>query len=102
MARNKIKHQTINFIVDDNGVGLERWGIRHKSSAVIVLDASGKVLFVKDGTLSEVEIDRTIELIENQMFKAANRPISIQPTLSSVAFHKPVSSKANMAPFSIE
>lgn len=67
IARNKVKHQTIDFIVDDNGVGLECWGMKHKSNAVIVLDASGKVLFAKDGPLSETEIESTIKLIENQI-----------------------------------
>ena len=67
IAKNKVKHQTIDFIVDDHGVGLERWGMKHKSNAVIVLDARGKVLFAKDGPLSETEIESTIKLIENQI-----------------------------------
>jgi YtfJ family uncharacterized protein len=67
VAKNKVKHQTIDFVVDDNGVGLQRWGMKHKSNAVIVLDASGKVLFAKDGPLSVIEIERTIKLIEEQM-----------------------------------
>jgi hypothetical protein len=67
LAKNKAKHETINFVLDENGVGLQRWGMKNKSYAIIVLDASGKVLFVKDGPLSEIEIESTIELIENQM-----------------------------------
>jgi len=67
IAKNKVKHQTINFVIDDNGVGLQRWGMKNKSYAIIVLDAGGKVLFAKDGPLSEVEIESTIELIEKQM-----------------------------------
>ena len=67
LAKNKVKHQTIDFVVDDNGVGLQRWGMKHKSNAVIVLDAGGKVLFAKDGPLSEIEIESTIKLIEKQM-----------------------------------
>jgi YtfJ family uncharacterized protein len=67
LAKNKVKHQTIDFIVDDNGVGLQRWGIKHKSNAIIVLDAGGKVLFAKDGPLSEIEIESTIKLIEKQI-----------------------------------
>ena len=67
IAKNKVKHQTINFIIDDNGVGLQRWGMKNKSYAVIVLDASGKVLFIKDGPLSEIEIENTIKLIETHM-----------------------------------
>ena len=67
LAKNKVKHQSIDFVVDDKGVGLQRWGIKHKSSAIIVLDAGGKVLFAKDGPLSEIEIESTIKLIEKQM-----------------------------------
>lgn len=67
LAKNKAKHQSIDFIIDDNGVGLERWGMKNKSFAVIVLDTDGKVLFAKDGPLSEHEIESAIELIENQV-----------------------------------
>ena len=67
VAKNKIKHEKINFVIDDYGVGLQRWGMKNKSSAIIVLDASGKILFAKDGPLSEYEIESTIALIENQM-----------------------------------
>ena len=67
VAKNKARHQTIDFVIDDHGVGLQRWGMKNKSNAVIVLDADGKILFAKDGPLSEFEIESTIELIENQM-----------------------------------
>lgn len=67
IAKNKVKRQTINFVIDANGVGLQRWAFKNKSYAIIVLDADGKVLFAKDGPLSEIEIESTIKLIENQM-----------------------------------
>jgi len=67
VAKNKAEHQTIDFVIDDNGVGLQRWGMKNKSYAIIVLDADGKILFAKDGPLSEFEIESAIKLIENQM-----------------------------------
>jgi len=67
IAKNKKKYQTINFVVDDNGLGLERWGMKNKSCAIIILDANGKVLFAKDGPLSEIEIENAIKLIEEQI-----------------------------------
>ena len=66
MVKNKVKHQSINFVIDHNGVGLQRWGMKNKSFAVIVLDANGKVLFAKDGPLSESEVESTIRLIDQQ------------------------------------
>lgn len=67
LAKNKAERQTVNFVIDDQGVGLQRWGMKHKSFAIIVLDSSGKVLFAKDGPLSETEIEHTIRLIESQL-----------------------------------
>lgn len=67
MAGKKAMYQSINFVIDDEGVGLERWGMKNKSCAVIVLDASGKVLFAKDGPLSETEVESTIKLIDQHM-----------------------------------
>lgn len=67
IANNKIKHDYVNFVIDDKGIGLARWGMKPRSSAIIVLDADGKVLFAKDGPLSDLEIKSTLELIENQM-----------------------------------
>lgn len=67
MAKSKVKHETINFVIDKNAVGLQRWGMKNKSYAVIVLDPNGKVLFAKDGPLSELEVESTIKLIEQQM-----------------------------------
>jgi YtfJ family uncharacterized protein len=67
IAKNKAKHETIHFVIDDDSLGLQRWGMKNKSFAIIVLDESGKVLFAKDGPLSELEVESTIELIESQM-----------------------------------
>jgi YtfJ family uncharacterized protein len=67
IARKKAEQEFINFVVDDEGLGLHRWGMKHKSYAIIVLDASGKVLYAKNGPLSEAEIESTIELIEKQL-----------------------------------
>ena len=67
LAKNKAKYDTVNFVIDDEGVGLQRWGIGNNGGAIFVLDARGEVLFAKDGPLSETEIRSTIELIERQM-----------------------------------
>ena len=67
LAKSKVEHHTIDFVIDDQGVGLQRWGMKNKSSAVIVLDEYGRVLFAKDGPLSDIEIEATIRLIEAHM-----------------------------------
>lgn len=67
LAKSKAEHQTIDFVIDDQGVGIQRWGMKNKSSAVIVLDEHGRVLFAKDGPLSDIEIESAIRLIEAHM-----------------------------------
>ena len=67
VAKNKAERQHISFVMDNDGVGLQRWGVKNKGCAIIVLDASGNVLFAKNGPLSELEIAHTIALIEQQM-----------------------------------
>jgi len=67
LADRKSIHNEINFIIDDNGLGLERWGMKRGSYAIIVLDGTGNIMFAKDGPLSEIEIQHAIELIERQM-----------------------------------
>lgn len=67
LEKSKVKHETISFVMDEQGLGLERWGMAKQSSAVFVLDAGGKILFAKDGPLSQVEIEDTIKLIEEQI-----------------------------------
>ena len=64
--RKSTQHET-NFVIDDNGLGLERWGMKRGSYAIIVLDGNGNLLFAKDGPLSDIEIRQTIKLIEGHM-----------------------------------
>jgi YtfJ family uncharacterized protein len=66
VAEKKVNSQEINFVIDDIGVGMQRWGVKHYSFAIIVLDRSGKVLFSKDGPMTEAEVESTIKLIEKQ------------------------------------
>ncbi len=66
LAKNKAKRQEVSFVIDDNGMGLQRWGMKQESFAIIVLDSRGKVLFARDGPLTENEIEIAIRLIENQ------------------------------------
>jgi YtfJ family uncharacterized protein len=65
LAKNKEKYESIHFVIDDVGMGLQRWGMKKRSFAIMVLDANGKVLFAKDGPLSADEVESTITLIEN-------------------------------------
>ena len=67
IAKSKIKHQSISFVLDNQGLGLERWGVKKKSCATIILDGDGKILFAKNGPLTKTEIKQALDLIDGQI-----------------------------------
>ena len=67
VAKRKASHQATNFVLDNEGVGLRRWGVKQKSCAIILLDTNGKVLFAREGPMSELEIEQAIQLIEQRL-----------------------------------
>ncbi len=55
------------MVLDKQGLAQTTWDLELKSSAIILLDPSGKVLFMKDGELSQAEIDQVITLINENL-----------------------------------
>ncbi|KLN46792.1 hypothetical protein AAY77_05950 [Providencia rettgeri] len=55
------------FIVDSDGVVKTAWGLKPESSAIILLDNQGKVLFFKDGELNSQEIQKVISLLVSSL-----------------------------------
>ncbi|WP_413731304.1 YtfJ family protein [Sodalis sp. RH20] len=67
-ARNWVEnHKTIypgsQFILDAHGNVLQAWHLQPKSSAVMVLDAQGRVRYAKEGALSFAEIQQVTTLL---------------------------------------
>ncbi|WP_117235813.1 YtfJ family protein [Vibrio maerlii] len=52
-----------SMVLDEEGAVANTWGLQEESSAIIVLDKQGKVLFVKEGSLNDSEIKQVIEMI---------------------------------------
>ncbi|MBW3697444.1 YtfJ family protein [Vibrio sp. T187] len=52
-----------SMVVDEEGEVAKAWDLQEESSAIIVQDKQGKVLFVKEGSLSEDEVNQVIKLI---------------------------------------
>lgn len=50
-------------IVDSNGNVRKAWQLEQKSSAIVVLDKRGQVRYVKDGALSEQEVQQVMNLL---------------------------------------
>nr|WP_314741448.1 YtfJ family protein [uncultured Haemophilus sp.] len=51
-------------VLDDQSSVKNAWGLKGKESAIIVLDKNGKVKFVKEGKLSNDEIQSVIGLVK--------------------------------------
>ena len=63
----KRKYIVPGFALDKEGVIRKAWGLAPESSAVIILNQAGKVVFFKDGQLSQAEIDQAIQVIKKNL-----------------------------------
>ena len=55
------------YVKDKNSVLVKEWGLRDDSSDIIIFSKNGKVLFQKDGKMSEDEITTAIKVIEDAL-----------------------------------
>ncbi|MGB1320054.1 MAG: YtfJ family protein [Vibrio gallaecicus] len=56
-----------SMILDEDGQVASSWALQEESSAIIVQDKQGKILFVKEGSLTETEISSVISLIKTSL-----------------------------------
>ena len=64
LKSNKEEFPDAIFVLDEEGDLRNQWGLTEKSSAIILLDQAGKVLYIKDGEMNPTEIDSVIGLIK--------------------------------------
>ncbi|MCI1900083.1 MAG: YtfJ family protein [Enterobacter sp.] len=63
LESNKKLYPWSQIIVDSNGVTRNAWQLEEESSAVIVLDKEGRVQWVKDGGLTQEEVQQVVALL---------------------------------------
>ncbi|WPC73799.1 YtfJ family protein [Vibrio porteresiae] len=56
-----------SVVLDEQGKVAHQWQLKPESSAIIVQDKQGNVLFVKEGALSEHEIEVVIHLVSTHL-----------------------------------
>ncbi|WP_100753394.1 YtfJ family protein [Vibrio salilacus] len=56
-----------SMVLDEEGRAAKAWQLVEESSAIIVQDKQGQVLFVKEGVLSDQEIEQVISLIKQNI-----------------------------------
>jgi YtfJ family uncharacterized protein len=65
LERNKRRYFRSTIVADDGGIGRTAWGLAEKSSAIFVLDAEGRVLFFREGAMTEAEIEHVLDMLRN-------------------------------------
>jgi YtfJ family uncharacterized protein len=55
------------MVLDAKGMARNAWALTPESSAIILLDKEGKVLFAKDGQLDATEITKVMGLIQSHL-----------------------------------
>nr|WP_158161958.1 YtfJ family protein [Vibrio mimicus] len=56
-----------SMVLDESGVVAKAWQLQTESSTIIVQDKQGKVLFVKEGALSDADIQTVLGLIQKNL-----------------------------------
>lgn len=72
MVRGKAEDSKREFphsamVLDEKGEAQSTWALELKSSAIILVDTEGKVLFAKDGLLEQADIDQVLTLIQENL-----------------------------------
>lgn len=71
IKKNKKLLPEHRLVIDSEGLGQQQWDLNKKSAALAVLDASGKVLFFKQGGLTDAEVQSTVAMIKQQLSAGA-------------------------------
>ena len=56
-----------SIVVDEKGVVAQTWQLKPKSSAIVLLDQKGVVLFAKEGALTSEQITEVINLVQGAL-----------------------------------
>lgn len=56
-----------SMVLDKHGLVANAWQLKEDSSAIIVQDKQGKILYVKEGALSDADIQQVLSLVTDNM-----------------------------------
>ena len=70
LAKNKRAHPQAVLVADDAGRGLKAWQLKSRTIAVILLNAEGEITYLKEGELSQDDIDTIIAKLDAEIASA--------------------------------
>lgn len=67
IRKNKLQLPEDRLVIDAQGIGLKQWDLQKKNAAIAILDQQGRVLFFKEGSMTNDEIAAGIAAIQQQI-----------------------------------
>ena len=67
LKKNKQAHPEAIIVLDEEGVGVEAWGLGKEGSALIILDEQGKIVLLKQDKLSDEETEQSLEVLKQTL-----------------------------------
>lgn len=74
MESSQKEYPHAEYVIDSKGSALAAWGLEEKNSAVILIDAESKVLWFKEGKLTDAEISEAVGLIKTKVAELQAAP----------------------------
>ncbi|XBS70432.1 YtfJ family protein [Acerihabitans sp. KWT182] len=71
LENNKKMTPAAQFVLDTHGDMRQIWGLKAKSSAIVVLDARERVRYVKEGALTLQDVQQVIDLLHRLLPRGA-------------------------------
>lgn len=67
LISNKKEFPQASMVLDAHGNVAKTWQLKSESAAVVVLDATGQILFVKEGALTQSETAHVMSLLKSRI-----------------------------------
>ncbi len=71
VKKSKRKFPESTMVLDEDSVGPKTWNIQNDSSAIVIIGTDGLVRYLKDGPMSEAEIESALELVRTHSSSSA-------------------------------
>jgi YtfJ family uncharacterized protein len=72
LEKNKRAHPSAILVADESGRGLKAWQLKGNGVTVALLDSSGKIVYLKEGKLSDGDVNTIITKLNKEIARVAS------------------------------
>lgn len=69
MTKNKKETPSATLVADDDNRARDAWELQAKTVAVVLLNAEGRIVYIKEGRLSDADVETIIQLLNAEIAK---------------------------------